>query len=237
MKTFILSSLFAFVLSSQSIGQDIFPKGMCFTLEGDTIIFNSGKYRNMTGNYEFMVTGQDKPLKVKILEASEIVFDPKYIFGRNEVDEFTGNTVKVISLFTAGTSKTNNLKDIQVLNFGLGKSSKNDSVVYKLYVVSEKGFRADESPNMGCAGAIGNFIMIKFDNNEVIKLDKDVSDTNCKAEAVSTYIISDKELNALKAQPIKSVRFQQSEGYLDYTIFYPDCLKIAINLIDTKKIL
>jgi hypothetical protein len=189
----------------------------------------------MTGNYELMVAGQDKPVKISIMDVSEIIFEPEYNFGKNEVDEFTGNTVKVISLFNAGTSKTKNFKDIQVINFALGKSSKNDTTVYRLYVLSDKSVNAEESPNMGCAGAIGNFIMIKFNTNEVITLDKDLSETNCKTGAVSTFTLSGKELEMLRTIPIQSARFKQSEGYLDFTIFYSNCLTVALNNIDTKK--
>jgi hypothetical protein len=79
--------------------------------------------------------------------------------------------------------------------------------------------------DLGCSGTGDNYIKIKLENGETIKLDKDISTINCVPPAESTYLLDDEIYEKLKVNEPVSMRFKQSKNWADFTIRYPDLFK------------
>ena len=121
----------------------------------------------------------------------------------NEVDDFTGACRKVTSPEVIGDN---------------GKDDNYDKVTIRfsaLRINDSRAFRLKSSSHLGCAGADGNYAMLKFSDDTVIKFD-DTAEINCQDMASSTFLVSDEMWARIEANdaPVM-IRLKQSEYYTD----------------------
>jgi hypothetical protein len=112
----------------------------------------------------------------------------------NETDEFTGEVKKATESYKVGVG-------ISSLYFMFGR-------IGETYF-----FYANSDSDLGCAGALGNYIILKFSDGSTLKLE-DISDVDCKKGAKSTFIFNPSDF---KGKEIEKVRFKQSKFFDDYT--------------------
>ena len=113
----------------------------------------------------------------------------------NEVDDFTGSTKKITKYYNIASGKGYLLKaSVIKLN-----------EIYALFVKS--------NAELGCAGAVDNYIIFKFVDGSTLKL-KDVSEIDCKDDSNSTFLLEDNDLSKFNT-PIEKIRFSRSKLYLD----------------------
>tara|TARA_R110000803_G_scaffold210020_2_gene280774 strand:- start:10 stop:471 length:462 start_codon:yes stop_codon:yes gene_type:complete len=113
---------------------------------------------------------------------------------KNEVDDFTGKTIKVTNYYNV--AKT---------NVGLIKASVqrvNNTFYLQLKSTSD----------IGCAGASDNYVMFIFTDGTKLKL-KDKADINCKDDSSSLFLLS--ENSPLFTKAISKIRLRHSEFYTD----------------------
>jgi hypothetical protein len=89
--------------------------------------------------------------------------------------------------------------------------------------------------DLGCSGTDENYIKIKLESGENIKLDKDLSEINCKPPVESTYLLEDEIFEKLKTNKIISLRLKQSKYYADFNIWYPDVITKIAYLLRTYR--
>ena len=113
----------------------------------------------------------------------------------NEVDEFTGLTRKVTNFYEVAK----NVGKLSVSAYHIGDS-------YGIYCFS--------TSDLGCSGAIGNYIIFKFTDGTTLTLDDDIADIDCGDRAISIY-----ELNpsSIEGKTIEKIRVSMSEYYDDRT--------------------
>jgi hypothetical protein len=115
----------------------------------------------------------------------------------NEIDDFTGSTKKITKYYNIANGKGYLIKSSVIrLN-----------TTYALFVKS--------NTDLGCAGAVGNYIIFKFVDGSTLKL-KDVASIDCKDDSNSTFLLTDTDLYKFET-PIEKIRFSRSELYLDAT--------------------
>ena len=114
---------------------------------------------------------------------------------KNEVDEFTGSTVKITNYYNIATTSV-----------GLIKASiaRIDSFFY---------LKLKSTSDLGCAGARDNYVTIIFTDGTKITLDDDKSDIKC-ADSSSSMFSLDKD-SPLFTKAVSKVRFRQSKYYTD----------------------
>jgi len=110
----------------------------------------------------------------------------------NEVDEFTGASKKVTKEYVCAEGVTK-----IAMRFG------NIDGTHCIYTYPYK--------KLGCSGAVGNYLILKFTDGTTIKLE-DVSDIDCKDYATSIFIF---QPELVKGKVIEKIRFKQSEYYDD----------------------
>jgi hypothetical protein len=91
------------------------------------------------------------------------------------------------------------------------------------------------SMDLGCSGLSDNHVKIKFEDGESIKLDKDISDINCKVPVESKYEIGDEMKEKLKTNKVESIRLKQSKYYSDFKVFYPEFFIKTFQLLDRHR--
>ena len=146
-----------------------------------------------------------------------------YELKTDEIDEFTGKLKKTSNLMGIGEDK---LKNRLIVYFNKRADIK-DSITNERYYLNILTYG-----DLGCSGVDKNYVMIKFDNDDVIKLENDISKINCKTSATSRYKLDGEILAKLKLNNIQSIRLRQSEHYSDFNIFYPDFFINTIQLLD-----
>tara|TARA_R110000787_G_scaffold92754_2_gene194872 strand:+ start:2371 stop:2946 length:576 start_codon:yes stop_codon:yes gene_type:complete len=117
----------------------------------------------------------------------------------NEVDDFTGDVKKFTKYYNIGKS------DVGLIKASIARLSN----TYFLKVKS--------TTDLGCSGATGNYIIFKFTDGTILKLDDDVSDIECADGSPSFYII--KAEGVLASKTIQMIRFRQSKYYTDATTY------------------
>ena len=88
------------------------------------------------------------------------------------------------------------------------------------------------SSDLGCSGVVDNYVKIKLENGEILKLANDLSKTNCKVPVESIYKIEPEALEKLKANNIESIKLKQSKYYSDYNIWFPDFFSRTIRMLE-----
>ena len=117
----------------------------------------------------------------------------------NEVDDFTGDVKKFTKYYNIGKS------DVGLIKASIARLGN----TYFLKVKS--------TTDLGCSGAAGNYIIFKFTDGTILKLDDDVSDIECADGSPSFYII--KAEGVLASKTIQMIRFRQSQYYTDATTY------------------
>ena len=115
---------------------------------------------------------------------------------KNEVDEFTGDVKKFTNYYTIATTSVGQIK--------ASAWRINDYYYLKL----------KSTADLGCAGALGNYVIIKFTDGTVLKLEKDISDIECADSSPSLFVITS-ELGNLINKKVEKIRFRQSQYYTD----------------------
>lgn len=210
--------LYGFLITNYSSAQ-----GILITKSGDTISCSRIEEGNSL-SYKYWTTESGKPQKIKFSEIGNRFFMPEYKLTTNETDEFTSNFKRYSKYISIGGTKpdTRGYSGNLVVWMGKVVSSTDKSYLIQLRTPIE----------LGCSGSNKNYVMIKFNDNEVITLENDIAEIDCGKNAVSTYLLSDTVLNKFRNNEIKSVRFKQSESYADFYVIFPDCLIKTMQIID-----
>ncbi len=124
---------------------------------------------------------------------------------KNKVDEFTGSEIKISKWYEI--SRTKRFK----LNVCTMRIKSEDGKIYHYL----KGYV--NLKDFGCGGANGNYMMILFKDGKSIKFDNDISDVDCGDYASSTYSLNESNMSDINSKEIKTIRFNQGEGYMDLT--------------------
>ncbi len=199
-----------------------FAQGYIFMKDGDTIQYISKEYKNQS--YKVFIKEQKKPLKIHRSHIAEFADFPEYKLRIDKVDEFTGNIKRYTNFLKVGFSKPDLIGNLNFLVAWFGKIENPDQ---KKYLIKMR-----TPVSLGCCGANGNYIIIKFQNGETLKLDKDIAEIDCKRSAESIYVINESTLKILQQQPLDAIRFKQSEGYMDFKTMFPDCLIESLKLLE-----
>jgi hypothetical protein len=197
-------------------------QGFLITKTGDTIQYT--KIESKYPNTKYWTSGSDKAKKIKLTDISNSFSLPEYKLTKNEIDEFTGDLKRYTKFISIGGTKRDKTNYSINLVAWMGKIVSSDK---KTYVIKMR-----TPSELGCSGSDKNYAMIKFMDNEVIKLDNDIAKIDCSKNAVSVFLLTDDILNKLRYNKIKSVRFRQSEYYADYDVIFPDCLIRTIEILD-----
>jgi len=198
-------------------------QGILITKSGDTIRcsrIEEGK----SLSYKYWTAESEKPQKIKLSEIGNRFFMPEYKLTTNETDEFTGDFKRFSKYISIGGTIPDKMGYSGNLVVWMGKIVSSSDESYAIYLRTPM--------ELGCSGADKNFVMIKFNDNEVITLENDIAEIDCGKNAVSTYLLSATALNKFRNDEIKSVRFQQSEFYADFYVMFPDCLIKTMQIID-----
>jgi hypothetical protein len=219
-ETFLISLL---LMTLVFISNYSSAQGFLITKSGDTIQYTKIDESKFP-NYKYWTTESEKPQKIKSSDISNKLPFPEYKLIMNEIDEFTGNLKKYTEIVTVGSTKRNENNYSINLVISLGKIVSSGKITYIIKL---------RTPNeLGCTGSSKNYVMIKFNNGEVIKLDNDIAEIDCQRSAFSKYLLTDDVLNKLRYNEIQSIRFQKSEFYDDYYTIFPDCLIKTLEILD-----
>jgi hypothetical protein len=112
---------------------------------------------------------------------------------KNEVDEFTGAATVITERYVVA-------KGIGNLSIQVGRL--NDS--YFMWVYSSK--------DLGCSGASGNYIILKFTDGSTVKL-TDHSDIDCADFSSSLFIFN---LSDFDGKFVQKIRLKRSKFYDDF---------------------
>lgn len=219
-KLFLFSSFF---LSILTFPKNAIAQGIIITKAGDTI--NYSKIENDYPDTKYWIKGSDTPIIIRLDAIGNQISLPEYILEKNEVDEFTGSLKRFTKIINVGGSKSNSNGYSTNLIVRMGKIVSTDKTV--MYVIKMR-----TPTELGCSGSDKNYAMIKLVNNEVIELKNDISEIDCKKNAVSTYVLLDDVLNKLRKLEVKAIRFRQSENYEDFSVIFPDCLIKTLETLD-----
>ena len=173
---------------------------------------------------KYWIEGSDKPIKIASSDVIATVKVPDYSFLTNKVDEFNGASIKILNKINIGIEKVEGNYMATGLFAFFTKVVKESTVVYGIKLFSKK--------ELGCSGANENYTIIKFEDGNIIKLEKDLSEIDCGDHPISTYILSGDNLMKLKKYKISAIRFKQSESQEDYYTLFPDCIIKSIDKLD-----
>lgn len=113
----------------------------------------------------------------------------------DEIDEFEGSEKKITKYYTVGREGSN------FVGAGLGRID--DLVFLDIWT----------SDDLGCGGALGNYIILLYSDGTSKKLEKDENKVQCDDRASSLYIVND-----VKLKDVVKIRVRQSEHFNDYVI-------------------
>ena len=121
----------------------------------------------------------------------------------DETDDFTGESKKATRREVIG----NNGEEKKYAQISISFSA--------MRIGDTRAFRLKASSDLGCAGASGNYAMLKFSDDEVIQI-VDGGDIDCEDMAESTFIVNDELLARIQANdaPVM-IRFKQADYYTD----------------------
>jgi hypothetical protein len=223
MKKSISQLTFVIFLVGFLIPNYLSAQGILITKSADTIHYvriDDSRYPN----YKYWTSENSKPQKIKSSEIGNRFLIPEYVLTKNEIDEFTDDFKRFSKYISIGGTKPDKRKYSGNLVVWMGKVVSSSDKSYAIYLRTPM--------ELGCSGSDKNYVMIKFNDNEVITLENDIAEIDCGKNAVSTYLLPDNVLNKFRNDKIKSVRFQQSEFYADFYVIFPDCLIKTMQIID-----
>lgn len=121
----------------------------------------------------------------------------------DEKDDFTGESKKATNREVIGDN-------------GEEKKYARISISFSAMRVGDaRAFRLKSSSDLGCAGASGNYAMLKFSDDVVMKFE-DVADIDCKDMSESMFLVNDDLLARINSNdaPVM-IRFKQADYYTD----------------------
>ena len=121
----------------------------------------------------------------------------------DETDDFTGESKKATNREVIG----DNAEEQKYARISISFSA--------MRVGDTHAFRLKSSSDLGCAGASGNYAMLKFSDDEIIKLD-DVADIDCEDMSESMFLVNDELMARINSNeaPVM-IRFKQADYYTD----------------------
>lgn len=197
-------------------------QGVIFTKSGDTIYYTKLEHDYPYSKY--WLKESNKPIKIKLDDIGNSYEFSKYDLKSNYVDEFTGNIKKESNIFVVGSTKPDINKYSINLIAWLGKTIAKDTTQYFIKLRTPH--------DLGCSGSSKNYVMFKFLDDKVIRVENDIADIDCSKNAVSIFVLNDETLTKLKNIKLKSVRFSQSKFYSDYDVLISDCIIKTIETIE-----
>ena len=126
----------------------------------------------------------------------------------DEVDEFEGSRKKITKYYTIAKDGA------EYVGAGIGRID--DLVFLDVWT----------SDDIGCGGAVGNYIILLYADGTSKKLDKDENKVKCEDRASSLYIVNDVNL-----KDVVKIRVRQSEAYNDYVIQGEYTLQDLLNAV------
>ena len=121
----------------------------------------------------------------------------------NETDDFTGVSKKATRAEKVGDNQAE--KKYAVISINLSTIRVGDSW----------GFRLGADSDLGCAGASGNYCMLKFSDGEVIQLE-DGAKIDCADMSTSLYSVTDELMARIdSADAPVMIRLKQADYYTD----------------------
>lgn len=130
----------------------------------------------------------------------------------NEIDEFTGEEKKL-------TVEYNVAKGVSTLTAQVGKLN----ATYFIFLSS--------SSDLGCAGAVGNFVIFKFSDGSTIKLEDEAS-IDCGDYPRSLFIFNPADF---EGKTVEKIRLKQSKYYDDCDWDNTLCKYTFLQLIEAVK--
>lgn len=135
-----------------------------------------------------------KSLFFSLLLCSSMLSSVGQKLWMDEVDDFTGETKKVTESYKVGVGMSS-------LYFMFGR------------IGDTYFFYANSDSNLGCSGALGNYIMLKFKDGSTMKIE-DIGDIDCKKDAKGTFIFKPSDF---EGKELDKIRFKQSKFFDDFT--------------------
>jgi hypothetical protein len=128
----------------------------------------------------------------------------------DEVDPFTGSVQKVTDFITVADGPTGRI----------AFSFVRVETTYGIYAISNK--------DLGCAGARGNVLLIKFASGKILEL-KDTAEIGCNKNDSSVFIIKPEDF---KDDEVVLLRLVRSNGQLDGSWSYKKSIYELIKYLD-----
>lgn len=207
-----MKKIFLILIFSSIFVKCLFSQHIIITKQRDTIYCEKTELKYP--NWLYWTKESEKPIKIKNIDVLTIVDFPTYKIEENKKDDFTGNTHVMTKPITFGNSVDNAKARI---DFWISKVTLKDEKTKHVIVLMP-------SSNLGCSGAKGNYVIFKFINDEVLRIENDLSKIDCSGGYSSMYEIDDSNYDLLLHNEIKAIRLKQSESYQDYYTFFPDCI-------------
>lgn len=219
MKITVLLTLVVMLACTNSFGQ-----GLLFTKSGDTIRYE--RYEDSYPNMSYWLPESTKPVKIKMENIKSRIDQPVYVIDKNDVDDYTGELSRLTKTIAIGISGQQSGPFSMNLMAALIKISDSTKSNYYLKLWS--------LIDLGCGGAKGNYIMIKFKSKDVVKLEDDKASLTCKAGALSVYSIPLDFVDKIRTSEIVGIRVKQSKGVQDFDIVFPEALIKSMEIIDRE---
>jgi len=124
----------------------------------------------------------------------------------DETDEFTGSVKKFTEYYNLAKTSVGQLR---------GSVLRVDEYTF---------LRIYSSADIGCSGAVGNYMTLLFSDGSNIKLE-DLADIDCGDGAESMY-----DLSKLDLSKLTKIRLRQSEYYTDGVVYGTYSLQQLVNL-------
>lgn len=192
----------------------ISAQGVIFTTQGDTIAYTKLDFKGLS--YKVW-TNKSSPVTYKMEGMTSKMDSPVYRLLVNEIDEISGDINKFSKFYVIGRTIKSDFRGFH------------DVIGVELNQINNTFFLSLRSAiNLGCAGALDNYVIIKFEDGTKLELTKDVAKVDCDRSATSSFILEPEHLLELSKKSIKYIRFQKSESFEDFSIVYKD---IFIKLI------
>lgn len=134
----------------------------------------------------------------------------EFTLTKNVVDDFTGDVIKSTSYEIVG-------KGVGAIKAKLANINGN----YYIYMYSLS--------DLGCSGARGNSLKVRFVDGSVLDLGEDIADIDCADYAVCIFRIDD--VNAVQGKSIDKIRLTMSEYYDDINVNSANFFEDAINIL------
>lgn len=133
-------------------------------------------------------------------------------FITNEVDEFTGDEIKILEPMRLGKNKRYTLK---------GALNKVEGVY---------GMILSYDGDLGCLTG-QSYAMLKFENGEILEL-KNIADVDCGSDPVFIGLFKGPDIDLFRTSKLVKLRHSLSDTYVDIDIDNPEFLSKSLDCLD-----